>query len=154
MSTKQLRAEVEDLIFKVRDAGIPVVAVDLPADDDTASLFDYADTVVDAVGDRTDLIVVAHSFGGYTAPIVCDRLPVALLVLVASIGVLALPMTAVSLAVGCSAVVGSSDSPQPARTRADAPSMAADRPVPRLMVRSDFFKVPPKKKDCPTAVNH
>lgn len=69
---------------ELRDRGHDVVAPDLPADDDAASLSDYADTVVDAIGDRTDLIVVAHSFGGYTAPIVCDRLPVDLMVLVAA----------------------------------------------------------------------
>ncbi len=39
--------------------------------------------MVDAIGDRTDLVVVAQSFGGFTAPLVCDRLPVDLLVLVA-----------------------------------------------------------------------
>lgn len=69
---------------RLRSRGHDVVAVDLPADDDAATLSDYADTVVDAVGDRTDLIVVAQSFGGYTAPLVCDRLPVDLLVGVAA----------------------------------------------------------------------
>ena len=69
---------------ELRDRGHDVIAPDLPADDDAASLSDYADVVVDAIGNRTDLIVVAHSFGGYTAPIVCDRLPVDLLVLVAA----------------------------------------------------------------------
>ena len=39
--------------------------------------------VVDAIGDRRDLVVVAQSFGGYVAPIVCDRVPAKLLVLVA-----------------------------------------------------------------------
>jgi hypothetical protein len=39
--------------------------------------------VVGAVGDRTGLIVVAQSFGGFTAPLVCDRVPVDLLVLLA-----------------------------------------------------------------------
>ena len=68
---------------ELRARGHDVVAVNLPADDDAASLSDYADTVVDAVGDRSGLIVVAHSFGGYTAPIVGDRLPVDLMVLVA-----------------------------------------------------------------------
>jgi pimeloyl-ACP methyl ester carboxylesterase len=34
-------------------------------------------------GDRTDLVVVAQSLGGFTAPLVCDRLAVKLLVLVA-----------------------------------------------------------------------
>lgn len=69
---------------ELRGRGHDVVAVDLPIDDDAASLSDYADTVVDAVGNRSDLTVVAHSFGAYTAPIVCDRLPVDLVVLVAA----------------------------------------------------------------------
>jgi pimeloyl-ACP methyl ester carboxylesterase len=47
-------------------------------------LSSYADTVVSAIGDRADLVVVAQSFGGYTAPIVCSRVPVELLVLVAA----------------------------------------------------------------------
>jgi pimeloyl-ACP methyl ester carboxylesterase len=68
---------------ELRERGHNVVAVDLPADDDAAGLTDYADTVVDAIGERSGLIVVAHSFGGYTAPIVCDRLPAEQLVLVA-----------------------------------------------------------------------
>jgi pimeloyl-ACP methyl ester carboxylesterase len=59
------------------------VAPDLPCDDDSAGLAEYADTVADAVGDRTDLIVVAQSLGGFTAPLVCDRVAVRLLVLVA-----------------------------------------------------------------------
>jgi pimeloyl-ACP methyl ester carboxylesterase len=59
------------------------VAVDLPCEDDSAGLNDYADTVVRAIGDRRDLVVAAQSSGGYTAPLVCARLPVQLLVLVA-----------------------------------------------------------------------
>lgn len=68
---------------ELRERGHDVVAMDLPVDDDSAGLSAYADTVVDAIGDHTELIVVAHSFGGYTAPLVCDRLPANLLVLVA-----------------------------------------------------------------------
>jgi hypothetical protein len=64
--------------------GHDVVAVDLPCDDDSAGFAEYADTVVDAVGDRGDLIVVAQSLAGFTAPLLCDRVPVALLVLVAA----------------------------------------------------------------------
>jgi pimeloyl-ACP methyl ester carboxylesterase len=60
-----------------------VVAMDLPADDESANLQDYATAVVNAIGDHTDLVVVAHSFGGYSAPLVCAQLPVAQLVLVA-----------------------------------------------------------------------
>jgi pimeloyl-ACP methyl ester carboxylesterase len=63
--------------------GHDTVAPDLPCDDDSAGLAEYADTVVDAVGDRTDLIVVAQSLGAFTAPLVCDRVAVRLLVLVA-----------------------------------------------------------------------
>jgi hypothetical protein len=36
------------------------------------------------VGDRSDLILVAQSLAGFTAPLVCDRLPVTLLVLLAA----------------------------------------------------------------------
>lgn len=63
--------------------GHDVVAVDLPCDDDAAGLVEYADVVVEAIGDRRDLVVVAQSFGGYTAPLVCARVRVELLVLVA-----------------------------------------------------------------------
>jgi pimeloyl-ACP methyl ester carboxylesterase len=68
---------------ELRARGHDVVAPDLPCDDDSAGLAEYAGTVVDAVGDRTGLIVVAQSFGGFTAPLVCDRVPVDLLVLLA-----------------------------------------------------------------------
>jgi pimeloyl-ACP methyl ester carboxylesterase len=64
--------------------GHDVVAVDLPADDDSAGLEEYTDVVVDAIGDRRDLILVAQSMGGLTAPLVADRIPVDLIVLVAA----------------------------------------------------------------------
>jgi len=68
---------------ELRERGHEVVAVDLPCEDDAAGLADYADTVVDAVGERTGLVVVGQSLGGFTAPLVCARVPVDLLVLVA-----------------------------------------------------------------------
>jgi pimeloyl-ACP methyl ester carboxylesterase len=68
---------------ELRRHGHDVVAPDLPCDDDAAGLSDYADTVVHAIGDRRDLVVVGHSYGGFTAPLVADRLPVDVLVLVA-----------------------------------------------------------------------
>ena len=64
--------------------GHDVVAPDLPCDDDSAGLVEYTDTVVDAIGDRQDLVVVAQSFGGFTAPLVADRLPIERLVLVSA----------------------------------------------------------------------
>ena len=43
-----------------------IVAMDLPVDDDSAGLSDYADVVVEAIGVRDDLVVVAQSLGGYS----------------------------------------------------------------------------------------
>ncbi len=68
---------------ELRLRGHDVVAPDLPCDDDNASLDDYADTVVDAIRGRGNLIVVGQSYGGFTAPLVADRVPVDVLVLVA-----------------------------------------------------------------------
>jgi pimeloyl-ACP methyl ester carboxylesterase len=61
--------------------GRQTIAVDLPAADDTAGLADYTDAVVEAIGDRRPIVLVAQSFGGFTAPLVCGRVPVELLVL-------------------------------------------------------------------------
>ena len=68
---------------ELRARGHDVVAPDLPGDDESAGLNEYADAVVEAVGDRQNLVVVGQSFGGFTAPLVADRLPVEVLVLVA-----------------------------------------------------------------------
>jgi pimeloyl-ACP methyl ester carboxylesterase len=68
---------------ELRSRGHEVVAPDLPCDDDTAGLDDYADTVVTAVGDRGEVIVVAQSYGGFTAPLAADRLRAEAIVLVA-----------------------------------------------------------------------
>ena len=68
---------------ELRQRGHDTVAPDLPCDDDTAGLAEYADTVIDAVGGRRGLIVAAQSFGGFTAPLVAARVPVDVLVLVA-----------------------------------------------------------------------
>ncbi|GAA4878225.1 alpha/beta fold hydrolase [Serinicoccus chungangensis] len=58
------------------------VAVQLPAEDDTAGLAAYADAVVAAAGvDPGPVVVVGHSMGGLSAPLVCDRLDVHRLVL-------------------------------------------------------------------------
>jgi pimeloyl-ACP methyl ester carboxylesterase len=69
---------------ELRGLGHQTVAPDLPCDDPTASLVDYADTVVAAIGDRRDVIVVGHSYGGFTAPLVAARGRAEALVLVAA----------------------------------------------------------------------
>jgi pimeloyl-ACP methyl ester carboxylesterase len=68
----------------LRARGHAVVAPDLPCEDDSAGFSEYADTVVKAIGDRTGLILVAQSLAGFTAPLVCDRVPVDLLVMLAA----------------------------------------------------------------------
>jgi pimeloyl-ACP methyl ester carboxylesterase len=68
---------------ELRQRGHDTLAPDLPCDDDSAGLAEYADTVVSAIGDRRGLIVAAQSFGGFTAPLVATRVPIDMLVLVA-----------------------------------------------------------------------
>ena len=69
---------------ELRQHGHDTLAPDLPCDDDSAGLAEYADTVVQAIGGRRDLIVVAQSFGGFVAPLVAARVPAGILVLVAA----------------------------------------------------------------------
>jgi pimeloyl-ACP methyl ester carboxylesterase len=63
--------------------GCTAVAVDLPAGDDTAGLERYTQTVLDAAAGSPGgpLVVVGQSMGGLTAPLVCTRRRVDLLVL-------------------------------------------------------------------------
>lgn len=61
-----------------------MIAPDLPCDDDSAGLKQYTDVVVKAIGFFTDIVVVAQSLGGFTAPLVCERVPAELLILVAA----------------------------------------------------------------------
>jgi pimeloyl-ACP methyl ester carboxylesterase len=69
---------------ELRERGHDPAAVDLPCEDASAGWWDYADTVVESVGDRTQpLVVVGHSLGCFTAPLVGERIPVDLFVLVA-----------------------------------------------------------------------
>jgi pimeloyl-ACP methyl ester carboxylesterase len=66
----------------LRDAKHDAIAVDLPGDDERAGLSTYADRVIDAIGTVEDVVVVAQSLGGFTAPLVCERAPIRRLVFV------------------------------------------------------------------------
>lgn len=70
---------------ELRARGQEVIAIDLPCEDDSAGFAEYADAVIEALGERQcpDLIVVAQSLGAFTAPLVCARVPAALMVLIA-----------------------------------------------------------------------
>jgi pimeloyl-ACP methyl ester carboxylesterase len=58
------------------------IAIDLPSDDASARLSDYADAAVRAIGTLPNVILVAQSLAGFTAPLVCVRAPVQMLVFV------------------------------------------------------------------------
>jgi pimeloyl-ACP methyl ester carboxylesterase len=64
--------------------GHEAVAVDLPTEDPSAGWWEYAGAVVDAVAGRDEVVVAAHSLGGFTAPLVAARRPVEEIVLVAA----------------------------------------------------------------------
>ena len=68
---------------ELRSRGHDTVAPDLPIEDDAAGLDRYADVVIEAIGDRKDVVVVGQSFGGYVAPLVAERIGARLIVLVA-----------------------------------------------------------------------
>jgi pimeloyl-ACP methyl ester carboxylesterase len=57
------------------------IAVRLPADDESAGLAAYADAIVAAAGSAGPLVLVAQSFGGFSAPLAVDRLDVERIVL-------------------------------------------------------------------------
>jgi hypothetical protein len=64
------------------DAGHESIAVDLPGDDPSAGLPEYAELVGEAIGDREDVVLVAQSLGGFTAPMVTTAAPVQELIFV------------------------------------------------------------------------
>jgi pimeloyl-ACP methyl ester carboxylesterase len=64
--------------------GHDVIAVDLPAADDNAGFDEYTDVIVQAIGDKRDLILVAQSMAGFSAPMVCERVKVDLLIMLAA----------------------------------------------------------------------
>ena len=69
---------------KLQEGGHEPIAVTLPAADDRAGLPEYAETIVHAIGNRDlkHVVLVAQSLAGFTLPLVCEKLRVAMLVLV------------------------------------------------------------------------
>ncbi|UKA58216.1 alpha/beta fold hydrolase [Arthrobacter sp. FW306-2-2C-D06B] len=57
----------------LQEAGQDAVAVDLPGDDEDAGLPEYTRLVEAAIGGRNDVVLVAQSLGGFTAPMVAAR---------------------------------------------------------------------------------
>jgi pimeloyl-ACP methyl ester carboxylesterase len=65
------------------ERGYEAIAAKLPAGDDRAGLPEYVRAVVNAIKatEHGPLILVAQSLGGFTAPLVCQKVPVAMIVL-------------------------------------------------------------------------
>lgn len=68
---------------ELRARGHHTIAPDLPCDNDTASLDDYAAVVTDAAAGHQDLVLVSQSYGAFTATLAASRLPTRLLALLA-----------------------------------------------------------------------
>jgi alpha/beta hydrolase family protein len=66
----------------LREAGHEAIPVDLPGDDPAAGLPEYTRLVIDAIGASDDVVLVAQSLGGFTAPLVAAKVPVRSLVFV------------------------------------------------------------------------
>src|SRR3954451_19905997 len=66
----------------LEQAGHVAIAVDLPGPDPQAGLPEYADLVVRAARDFDEVVVVAQSLGGFTAPMAAESLRVKELILV------------------------------------------------------------------------
>lgn len=72
------------LADELRASGHRAVAPDLPCEDPAAGIEEYvavATRALDATGADDDVVVVGHSLGGFTAPVVAARRPVRGLVL-------------------------------------------------------------------------
>ena len=63
-------------------AGHEAIAIDLPGPDPAAGLPEYTELALAAAEGRTDVVLVAQSLGGFTAPLVAARRPLKALVLV------------------------------------------------------------------------
>jgi pimeloyl-ACP methyl ester carboxylesterase len=69
------------LVPELERRGHTGIAFDLPAADEKAGLEQYADAIVTAAQGRGEVVLVAQSMGGFSAPLAVDRLPVTELVL-------------------------------------------------------------------------
>ena len=70
----------ETVANRLREDGHQAIPVDLPCEDPSAGLSDYADAALAAIGDRRDAVLVAQSLGAFTAALVSTLVPVAMLV--------------------------------------------------------------------------
>jgi pimeloyl-ACP methyl ester carboxylesterase len=70
------------VISVLEASGHSATAVELPGSDESAGLDEYARLVVEAIGHRDDVVLVAQSLGGFTAPLAAKEVSLHGLVLV------------------------------------------------------------------------
>jgi pimeloyl-ACP methyl ester carboxylesterase len=63
------------VVHELERRGHEAIAVDFAAGGDNG-LTEYTESVIAAAGDRTDIVLVAQSMGGFTAALAAQRLPV------------------------------------------------------------------------------
>jgi len=73
------------LVPELHARGFETVAPDLPCDDAAAGLGEYASVVEDAIGDRDDVVLVGHSLGALSIPLVASHRSVRRLVFLCSV---------------------------------------------------------------------
>jgi pimeloyl-ACP methyl ester carboxylesterase len=78
-------AELSPVEPALVDAGHRVVIVDLPCTDPSATLQDYADTVMAAIDGLECVVLVGHSFGGAVISLVREQRPDTALVFVTAV---------------------------------------------------------------------
>jgi hypothetical protein len=65
--------------------GLDSIAPDLPVTDPAAGCADYAEVIAEALSEAGDVVLVAHSSAGLTAPLVAERRPLARMVLLGAL---------------------------------------------------------------------
>jgi pimeloyl-ACP methyl ester carboxylesterase len=70
------------VVSLLQASGHSATAVELPGPDESAGLDEYAHLVVEAIGHREDVVLVAQSLGGFTAPLAAQEVSLHGLVLV------------------------------------------------------------------------
>lgn len=72
----------DELLPELESRGHEVIPVDIAEDDPTLGLPEYAEITEAAIAGRDDVVLVAQSLGGFTAPMVATRVPLRMIVLV------------------------------------------------------------------------
>jgi pimeloyl-ACP methyl ester carboxylesterase len=73
------------LVPELEARGHRAVAPDMPIEDEAAGAREWAQAVVDGLGDADDVVAVAHSMGGMALPVLADLRPVRSLVFLGAV---------------------------------------------------------------------